>query len=1047
MSVTFFAFYGPAFGGYMNISINALSGTESDFEKATVSMEAGFQFNNQKVNKTQSAAVVDLGSSLFNNNAYGEGAKTQNDIMAMAQNTEMSVRHNYMSVMANTLSSEDFAKAAEEGFDISRTSSDETVTIIDKIKAVLAQSGEEIIGYTDDLSEGELKKITGSDGLANQIASSFHENDIPLTKENVKEVTETVRQMSEIDSLSEGSVKFMVTNNLDATMENIYMAEHATNGQNAKSRGFIALETGGYYAQKADKIEWNSLRDQALRIIDEAGLEATKENENLAKWMVEQSIPLTTENLKKAEELKSLKLPMSAEAIVDSAAKSIANKNTAAAGAVYGEENHLEKAVTINKKTRLITDADIEEAVKRGEKINLKTLFDVHEEKTKQAPISEPEKNQDVNFLTARKQLEEVRLSMSVTANLRLIDKGFSIDTAPMEELIANLNNEIEEIGKSLFGNTPDISGKECAEKLKLFDTTEIKLSEFRSYPVALVGRIDPEKNDSLDSIIESGYKLKLRYEKAGATYEAVGTQVRADLGDNIKKAFRNVDDILRDLNVEINDENRRVVRILGYNRMEISPENIEKVRAVDEKLMNTIDKLKPQAVLNLIREGKNPLNMTLDELSNNLSDNDKDRSGREEKYAKFLYKLEKNAEISPEEKESYIGIYRLFHTLKRTDNAAIGALLETRAPMTLENLLSATRTLKTEKRGLDYKVDESFAGADAGERITKSIDSQIEAAFRYYSEKADIVYQNLDPEKLNKVKPKEDTLLDKLADELSAMQDSALSQEAEKAYYSEETRRIRNIIDVADDTDLAEELIRNEIEVNVANLEALINLRAGRRGRNGLFNQAEKLSNLSFKEKEAEILDELAGGIEFKEAYEEQLEELSQSLDDMLIQETETVSFIDVKAIQLMQKQIYVAVKMADRGSFEVPVEVDGRTVSMHVTLKDSDNEGSKMEANVESSFYGRISFAATIENGQLRGAFATSLTQAPDVSEYMEEVKGRFIKEADLLDSGLAITESNINIMYHRSEAGSVVQGAENGVSDNRQLLRMAAIFVHAL
>ena len=119
MSVTFFAFYGPAFGGYMNININALSGTESDFEKTTVSMEAGFQFNNQKVNKTQSAAVVDLGSSLFNNNAYGEGAKTQNDIMAKAQNTEMSVRHNYMSVMANTLSSEDFAKAAEEGFDIS----------------------------------------------------------------------------------------------------------------------------------------------------------------------------------------------------------------------------------------------------------------------------------------------------------------------------------------------------------------------------------------------------------------------------------------------------------------------------------------------------------------------------------------------------------------------------------------------------------------------------------------------------------------------------------------------------------------------------------------------------------------------------------------------------------------------------------------------------------------------------------------------------------------------------------------------------------------
>ncbi|WP_155833239.1 DUF6240 domain-containing protein [Butyrivibrio sp. WCD3002] len=1031
----------------MNISINALSGTESDFDKKAVSMEAGFQFNNQKVTKSQSAAVVDLGSSLFSNDAYGEGTKTQNDIMAQAQNTEMSIRHNYMSVMANTLSPEDYAKAAEEGFDFSQTSSDETVTILDKIKAVLAQSGEEIIGYTDDLSAGELKKITGSEGLANQIVSTFHKNDIPVTKENVKEVTETVRQMSEIDSLSEGAVKFMVTNNLTATMDNIYMAEHATNGQNAKSRGLIALEAGGYYAQKADKIEWDSLRDQAARIIEEAGLETTPENEKLAKWMVEQSIPLTTDNLKKADELSNIKLPMSVEAIVDSAVKSIANKNTAAAGTVTGEENHLEKAVAINKKTRLITDVDIEEAVKRGEKINLKTLFDVHEEKGQQSQISEPVKNQDVNFLTARKQLEEVRLSMSVTANLRLIDKGFSIDTAPMEELITSLNNEIEEIGKSIFGSTPDITGKECAEKLRLFDTTENKLNEFRTYPLALVGRIDPEKNDSLDAIIESGYRLKLRYEKAGATYEAVGTQVRADLGDNIKKAFRNVDDILTDLKEDLNDENRRVVRILGYNRMEISPENIEKVRTVDEKLINAIDKLKPQAVLNMIREGKNPLNMTLDELSNNLSDGDKDRSGREEKYAKFLYKLEKNAEISPEEKESYIGIYRLFHTLKKTDNAAIGTVLETGAPMTLENLLSATRTLKAEKRGLDYKLDENFSGIDAGERITKAIDSQIETAFLYYSEKADIVYQNLDPEKLNKAKPKEDTLLDKLADELAMTQEDSAAIETEKAYYSEESRRIRAIVDMADDTDVAEELIRNEIEVNVSNLEALINLRAGRRGRNGLFNQAERISDLSFKEKEAEILDELAGGIEFKQFYEEQLEELSESLDDMLTQESGTASFIDVKAIQLMQKQITVAVKMADRGSFEIPVEVDGRTVSMHVTLKDSDNEGSKMEASVESGFYGRISMAVTIENGELKGAFASSLTQSEDVIEYMTELRSRFVKEADLPDSELDIKESNISIMYHRSEAGSVVRGAEKGFSDNRQLLRMAAIFVHAL
>ena len=41
--------------------------------------------------------------------------------------------------------------------------------------------------------------------------------------------------------------------------------------------------------------------------------------------------------------------------------------------------------------------------------------------------------SQDETFLTARKNLEEVRLSMTVEANLRLIDKGFAIDTAPTD--------------------------------------------------------------------------------------------------------------------------------------------------------------------------------------------------------------------------------------------------------------------------------------------------------------------------------------------------------------------------------------------------------------------------------------------------------------------------------------------------------------------------------------------------------------------------------------------------------------------------------------
>ena len=40
-------------------------------------------------------------------------------------------------------------------------------------------------------------------------------------------------------------------------------------------------------------------------------------------------------------------------------------------------------------------------------------------------------------------------------------------------------------------------------------------------------------------------------------------TAPRTDLGDSIQKAFRNVDDILNDLDMELTDDNRRAVRFL----------------------------------------------------------------------------------------------------------------------------------------------------------------------------------------------------------------------------------------------------------------------------------------------------------------------------------------------------------------------------------------------------------------------------------------------------------------------------------------------------
>ena len=93
---------------------------------------------------------------------------------------------------------------------------------------------------------------------------------------------------------------------------------------------------------------------------------------------------------------------------------------------------------------------------------------------------------------------------------------------------------------------------------------------------VAKLGTASVEESVTLNELHKEGSILEKQYKAASETYEALMTAPRKDLGDKISKAFRNIDDILEDMGLESSDDNRRAVRILGYNSMEITKENIE---------------------------------------------------------------------------------------------------------------------------------------------------------------------------------------------------------------------------------------------------------------------------------------------------------------------------------------------------------------------------------------------------------------------------------------------------------------------------------------
>ena len=1031
----------------MNINFQTISGQKTSQDQILLSTEAKERSVSGSTNKNSisgNSYALDIDATGFTNNAYAQHQRSVDDISQMAENKDVFSEHNFMALMANTMSEEDYKRALEDGFDLKDLGSKDAVTIVDKIKSVLLEAGEVVAGYNDDLSVDKLKKITGSDALANALKDSFHEKDIPITAENAKAATLAYEQIADIGELGDAAVKFMVLNNMKPTIENIYFAAHSTNGQNVTGNGFYAQEAGGYFAQKAEEIDESALEPQIEKIIEEAGLDpkdkGLKEN---SLWMVSQGISLTGQNLEQVKTIKSLKLPVSEEDAMKAAASAIADGKKAIKGDIFDPSSNLEKAAEIKDAVDNISDDDVKDVVASGREITIRNL-------TSNFSISYASvQENDERLVTARLQLEQVRLQMTVEANKHLLDSGFSIDTAPMEELIERLKGILSRDGEEVTGKAIDeITNVTPSNMGYAFRMTISRVSLIANGPADIVGSMaDDLKEASLFKISQASENATIKFRQAGEGYEKLMTAPRADLGDSIKKAFRNVDDILKDLQQEATDENRRAVRILGYNRMEINEENFEKVRSWDAKLQSTIERLKPGAVFDLIRQGKNPLSMTIDELSQNLDQNsqsDENEKGKsEERYAKFLFKLEHKGEITKEEKASFIGIYRLFHTLKTTDYQAIGSLLKTDQDMTIGNLLGATRNQKTSRRGMDYKVDDDFGGLSVKEKdYSPRIDDQISAAFRYYRAKAETVYENLEPEKLKQANITDKTLLPELADDLKR---ADIDKELEREFARSELEQIRQTVSLKSAEPTAKEMTQAGIELTYNNLEAFIEEKRDRRNGN-IWKKTEDME-------ERELLKGSLSEDDYQDNYVKILERVSDNLSRELLSSDDT--YIDVRAIALLQKQISVMTKSAERNSYEVPVEIDGEVVSMNVTLASDDTKRSRMDASVLTDEYGQLNLSLFVEEESIRGMLTTTNGKNQWESEYLENVRTRLCERITEKLSDVIVSAENIAIIYNAQSgpafagvvSGNAMEGEKAAQTDTKTLLTMAKAFIEAL
>jgi hypothetical protein len=981
----------------MNIAVNQ---TEQYKENMGVKTAYGsYENGNTKSSKEASSVSGSFrwdSSSVVGNQAYRNQKNKTEDLLDEASSYDAKNNKNFMVVMSNTLSDEDYGKLVENGGNPGDYEPEEMVTVIDEIKVTLAQAGVYIAGYTDDLDEAAVKEVTGSETYASAIAHALESKDLPITDKNIKDCYQEIEKASNLTELSDGAKKYLLENGLNPTIDSLYKAAYAgAKDASAQPEGYFGTDSEGYLVKKGAAEDLAAMEEQIQKIVLQAGLEANEATMEDAHWLLEKGLPLTEDNLIRLQEINAIDFPIGEEEAALAAADAIsiglsAQNADLSVGNGYQEKDsgYIAKAQEINEKTQAITDDDLETVIKSGKSLTLWQLFQAGGQQENQEESADTQ--EDAKWLSAKKQLLEVQLHMSAQANLKLMRQGIHIELEPLDHLVQLLEKE-----ESVFHAT------------QLADVQE-KTEEIKSMPAATVGISVQEawmanKSFTLEKVYETGKSLAQSYAKAGETYEALMTAPRADLGDSIKDAFRNVDELLKETNLELTEDNRRAVRILGYNRMEITQDNIDAVKEADSMLNRVISNLTPERTLQMLREGVNPLDMNLDALSDYLQSSGGDTAEMEQ-YSRYLYRLEKNKEITSEEKEAYIGVYRLLRQIEKGDGAAIGTVVANQQELNLGNLLSAVRTGK--KGYLDAKIDDAFGLLSDIEARGTSISDQI---LNYYRQRSG-----------------------KLADDLSEG-----DREAGENIVEEELEDFRRMGEVSE-TQFSS-LLEEGIPVTANQLLAEEMLA----GQGGLMSELTKLKEKDeeFSKKLERIKEDLGEG---KESLEEAYEDMTKTAGELVKEQAmESGSYIDVRSMALCTRQIELLSRHAKEENYYVPVQFDQEWTMLHVQIVNGNGQGKvSVDYKGNEAGEGKAGAAFVVTESKIEGLIGVSA--AEDVEKY-QKIAEKCAKEI------LEKTGKEADITCVQSEMVNVdtfmAAGSKEKQTTTKTLYQVAKAFIHTM
>lgn len=1005
--------------------INKSTDTKNTDTKSMNDMTAGMRVSDyiktdSDDDMSKKAAVVGSSNSVdMSNTIYARpqakneaGDKDSTDIaenLLSDMNQTSENRRNDMIVTASTTTSDDYKAAKDDGYDV-------IVTETDKIKAVLAKAGVDISIYGDDLSKEQLTDITGSQAEAAMLVNQMKAYDIPATDDNIKSGTDAINMAKSLTNISNETKAYLVRNNMKPTVSNVYKATYSSQVQNYKQKVGITdnvkqLYDDNQYGDKGTESQgkisdelFEELKPQLKQILEEAHIDSSDENLNQCRWLIDEDIAVTPDNVLLANQIDGITAAgenVSSDFYARAVTEALAMGKKAADATMSQDGLTFDMAREACDVLGEATAEDIVTLESDNVPVTIENLSKLIAERGKDAAATRAFANKAVDnqitdswearLVTAQRKLEEARLAMTAEANLSLIKKGVSIDTEPIERVVELLKQQENKYYGALFGES---SVEASDDRVRMYNNVCDIFNQMKQQP-AYVLTLE-SADDTVYELYTAGRAMKQSLEAAALGYETLMTAPRADMGDSISKAFRNVDDILKELQIDTSESNRRAVRILAYNSTDITEDNIKQIKSVDEQVQRALNDMTPAVTLEMIKRGISPLDMSMSDISDTARQiKSENPDERDEKFSEFLWKLEKKNEISEEERDSYIGIYRLISQVEQSDGAVIGSLVNQGADITMKNLLTAVRTRG--KSAMDYKVDDSFAGVEGVSKGAR-IDEQIESA--YHTNCLRDVLDTLSPEKMEFVQ--DDSWLEMTPEQLrqavyEAEEDNALSEQ----YATEQLRQFNQA--VSEPESVYAFLEKYDVKTTAVNLMAASRL---------MKNPSEAVRNLWERGESATaraLLDEtlrrfsesVKNPKELAQAQETLADTAEHVMDSMIIEDRHTGS-IDIRQMKLLCSQLRIASNMSRQENYIVPIEtVDGVTGMKLRIVRGEDKKG-LVDIFLEDKKYGRVAAYFEAKENSVAAMIVTD----------NEQTKKLFEDNITMFEAGISDGEQSVRI-----------------------------------